>query len=88
MVKISPAVLDAADDLSAAVRALAPKVSSETAAPEAIGALPAGHREAERAEHSVFQPSLFTVHLEHARKVLAENPDDAALREAIDSLTP
>ncbi|MDP2269456.1 MAG: fused MFS/spermidine synthase [Archangium sp.] len=78
----------AQDDLSAAVRTLMPKVNSDTAAPEAVTLYLQAVARLNAQSTSVFQPPAFPVDLEQARRVLAANPNDAGLREAIDSLTP
>ncbi len=78
----------AQDDLSAAVRTLAPRVNAEAATPDAITLYLQAIAKLNAQSTSVFQPPLFPVDLEHARRVLAAYPNDADLREAIDALTP
>ncbi len=78
----------AQDDLSAAVHTLAPKVTSDTAPAEAMTLYLQAIARLNAQSTSVFQPPPTPVDLEQAKKVLAQNPNDANLREAIDSLSP
>jgi hypothetical protein len=77
----------AQDDFSAAVLTLSPVVNVESPSPEAVTLFLKAVAKLRERSTSVFHPPV-EISLDRARALLEQNPNDLALREAIDSLHP